>query len=103
MSTVLFIVKATITLEQEAAFNRWYDTEHCPGLLRFRGAVSARRYKAIMGEDRFQYMAVYEFESEETFQRFKDSDHLRELVAEYDAHFGTVSERERSAYVQVWP
>ncbi len=103
MSTVLFIVKATITPEQEAAFNRWYDTEHCPDLLRFRGAVSARRYKAIMGEDRFQYMAVYEFESEETFQRFKDSDHLRALVAEYDAHFGTVSERERSAYVQVWP
>ncbi len=103
MSTVLFIVKATITPEQEAAFNRWYDTEHCPQLLRFRGALSARRYKAIMGEDRYQYMAVYEFESEETFQQFLESDHLVELKAEYDASFGTVSERERSAYVQVWP
>ncbi|MFQ5954503.1 MAG: DUF4286 family protein [Kiloniellales bacterium] len=103
MSTVLFIVKATITPEQEEAFNRWYNTEHCPQLLRFRGAVSARRYKAIMGEDRHQYMAVYEFESEETFQRFLDSDHLVELKAEYDASFGSVSERERSAYVQVWP
>ncbi len=103
MSTVLFIVKATITPEQEEAFNRWYDTEHCPQLLRFRGAVSARRYKAIMGEDRYQYMAVYEFESEETFQQFLESDHLVELKAEYDADFGTVSERERSAYVQVWP
>ncbi len=103
MSTVLFIVKATITPEQEEAFNRWYDTEHCPQLLRFRGAVSARRYKAIMGEDRYQYMAVYEFESEETFQQFLESDHLVELKAEYDANFGTVSERERSAYVQVWP
>ncbi len=103
MSTVLFIVKATITPEQEEAFNRWYDTEHCSQLLRFRGAVSARRYKAIMGEDRYQYMAVYEFESEETFQQFLESDHLVELKAEYDANFGTVSERERSAYVQVWP
>ncbi len=101
MSTVLFIVKATITPEQEEAFNRWYDTEHCPQLLRFRGAVSARRYKAIMGEDRYQYIAVYEFESEETFQQFLESDHLVELKAEYDANFGTVSERERSAYVQV--
>ena len=26
-----------------------------------------------------------------------------ELKAECDANFGTVSERERSAYVQVWP
>ena len=69
MATVLFVVKASITPDQEAAFNRWYNTEHCPELLQFKGAVSARRYKAIMGEDRHQYMAVYEFESEETFQR----------------------------------
>ena len=40
-------------------------------LLQFRGAVSARRYKAIMGEAEYQYMAVYEFESEATHQRFR--------------------------------
>jgi hypothetical protein len=103
MATVLFVVKASIIPDQEAAFNRWYNTEHAPELLQFKGAVSARRYKAIMGEDRYQYMAVYEFESEETFQRFLKSDHLTHLKKEYDAKFGTVSERARSAYVQVWP
>jgi len=103
MATILFVVKASITPEQEAAFNRWYNTEHAPEALQFKGAVSARRYKAIMGEDRYQYMAVYEFESEETFQRFLKSDHLANLKKEYDAKFGTVSERVRSAYVQVWP
>ena len=103
MATVLFVVKATITPEQEDAFNRWYNTEHCPDLLRYRGAVSARRYKAILGEDRYQYMAVYEFESEETFQRFLKSDDLVKLKADYDANFATTSERERLAYVQVWP
>lgn len=103
MATVLFVVKASITRDQEAAFNHWYDTEHVPQLLQYKGAVSARRYRAIMGEDRYQYMAVYEFESEETFQRFLDSDHLVTLKKEYDVHFGTVSERVRSAYVQVWP
>jgi len=72
-------------------------------VLRFPGAVSARRYKAILGADRLQYMALYEFESEETFQKFLDSEHFAELKREYDAHFGGVSERERSAYVQVWP
>jgi hypothetical protein len=56
-----------------------------------------------MGEDKYQYMAVYEFESEETFQRFLQSDHLATLKKKYDAAFGTVSERVRSAYVQVWP
>jgi antibiotic biosynthesis monooxygenase (ABM) superfamily enzyme len=103
MATVLFVVKASITPEQEEAFNRWYNEEHCPQLLQFRGAVSARRYKAILGEDHYQYMAVYEFESEATFQRFLDSGHLEQLKQEYDAHFGGVSERMRSAYVQVWP
>ncbi len=103
MATVLFVVKASISAEQEEAFNRWYNTDHCPQLLQYRGAVSARRYKAILGEDRTQYMALYEFESEETFERFLESDHLARLKDDYDANFGTVSERERSAYVQVWP
>lgn len=48
-------------------------------------------------------MAVYEFASEEVFRRFQDADHFTELVKEYDANFGTTSERQRSVYVQVWP
>ena len=96
MAVVLFVVKASITPEREEAFNRWYNEEHCPQLLQFRGAVSARRYKAIMGEDEYPYM-------EATFQRFLKSGHLEELKREYDAHFAGVSERTRSAWVQVWP
>lgn len=103
MATVLFTVRATITPDQEDAFNRWYDTEHCAQLLRYRGAVSARRYKKILGEDKYQYMAVYEFESEANFEQFLASDHFAELKQEYELHFGAASERERSAYVQVWP
>src|ERR671911_1329850 len=90
MATVLFVVKVSITSEQEEAFNRWYNEEHCPQLLQFDGAISARRYKAIMGEDDYQYMAVYEFESEATFQRFLDSGQLEQLKQDYDAHFGGV-------------
>jgi hypothetical protein len=103
MATALFVVKATISKDQEAAFNQWYNEEHCPQLLRYKGAVSARRYRSIMGEDKYQYMAVYEFQDEPTFRRFLESAELKELKAEYDARFGAVSERERLAYVQVWP
>jgi heme-degrading monooxygenase HmoA len=103
MAVTIFVVRATITKDQEAAFNRWYNEEHAPQLLRYNGAVSARRYRKILGEDKFQYMAVYEFASEEVFRRFEASDHFKELVKEYNANFGTTSERERSAYVQVWP
>jgi hypothetical protein len=103
MAVTIFVVRATIAKEQEAAFNRWYDEEHVPQLLRYNGAASARRYRKILGEDKFQYMAVYEFASEEVFRRFQESDHFKELVGEYNANFGTTSERERSAYVQIWP
>ena len=72
-------------------------------LLRYNGAVSARRYKKILGEDKYEYMAVYEFANEAVFERFQKSDYLKELIAEYNANFGEVSQRERSAYVQLWP
>ncbi|PYM39421.1 MAG: hypothetical protein DME17_01280 [Candidatus Rokuibacteriota bacterium] len=102
MATVLFVVKATISKDQEAAFNRWYNEEHCPQLLQYKGAVSARRYRAILGEDKYQYMALYEFQDEPTFRRFLESTQLKDLKTEYDAKFGA-SERARAAYVQVWP
>jgi antibiotic biosynthesis monooxygenase (ABM) superfamily enzyme len=102
MPTVLFVVKATIRPDQEVAFNRWYNEEHVRDVLRFPGLVSARRYRAIEGEDRFRYMAVYEVQDEATYRRFMDSDHMKFLRAEYDAHFPD-SERARFGYVQVWP
>jgi hypothetical protein len=103
MATALFVVKATITADRESEFNRWYDDEHVPDVLRFNGAVSARRYRALLGEDRWQYMAVYEFRDAATLQRFLESEHFKHLVSEYDARFGGVSERSRFAYEQVWP
>ena len=102
MATVLFVVKATITKDREEAFNRWYNDEHVPQVLQFKGVVSARRYKALEGEEKYEYMAVYELQDESTYKRFVDSDHMKQLRAEYDAHFA-MSERARFAYVQVWP
>jgi hypothetical protein len=103
MAVALFMVRATISKDQDAAFNRWYNEEHVPQVLQFNGAVSARRYKQILGEDKFGYMALYEFASEEVFRRFLDSDHLKTLVKEYDAHFGGVSARQRAGYLQIFP
>ena len=103
MATSLFMVRASIPPEREAEFNRWYNEQRCPQVLQYRGAVSARRYKAILGEERYQYMAVYEFQDEATLRRFLESEHLAQLKRDYEASFGAVSERARAAYVQVWP
>jgi antibiotic biosynthesis monooxygenase (ABM) superfamily enzyme len=103
MAVVLFVVRATITKDKEAAFNTWYNQEHVPQVLQYNGAVSGRRYKRVMGDDKYEYMAVYEFASEEVFSRFQQSDHLKALRAEYDKHFGSVSERVAQGWVQVFP
>jgi uncharacterized protein (TIGR02118 family) len=103
MATVLFVVKATIPKDREEAFNRWYNEEHVPLVLQYKGAVSARRYKAILGEEKYQYMAVYEFADEATFWRLMESDHFKMMVENFDSNFGTVSERARFAYTQIWP
>lgn len=99
---VLYIVKATITLDREEEFNDWYNKVHIPDVLKFPGILSARRYKAIMGEDRWQYLACYEFESEDALQAYLASDLLKALIRDYDERYGGVSERSRSAYRLVY-
>ncbi len=90
MATVLLMIKSTITAEEEEAFNRWYDNDHIPQVMSCPGTVSARRYKTLLSNDQYQYMALYEFDSEETFEAFQKSDHLAAMSAEYDALFGNV-------------
>jgi antibiotic biosynthesis monooxygenase (ABM) superfamily enzyme len=103
MAIGLFVVRATITKDREAAFNKWYNEEHVPQVLRYNGAVSGRRYRRLTGDEKYDYMAVYEFASEEVLQQFLKSDALKDLRAEYDAHFGAVSERVAQSWVQVFP
>jgi hypothetical protein len=103
MAVGLFVVRATIPRDREAAFNKWYNEEHLPQVLRYNGAISGRRYRKVTGEDKYSYMAVYEFASEEVLQKFLQSDALKELRAEYDRHFGDVSERTGQGWVQVFP
>jgi hypothetical protein len=103
MSKGLFVVRATITRDKDAAFNAWYDTEHVPQLLRYKGALSAHRYRKLIGDDQYQYMAVYEFISEAVLLAFLQSQELQDLRAEYNKRFGAVSESVAQAWVQISP
>jgi hypothetical protein len=103
MAVGLFMVRATIRKEREESFNRWYNQEHLPQVLRYNGAVSGRRYRRLSGEDKYEYMALYEFASEQVLQEFLQSDALKELRAEYDKNFGSASERIGSGWLQVFP
>jgi hypothetical protein len=49
--------------EMEEEFNRWYEEEHIPLLLKVPGVLSARRY--IFPGESPKYITVYEHENEE--------------------------------------
>jgi antibiotic biosynthesis monooxygenase (ABM) superfamily enzyme len=102
-ATALFVVKATITPDKEAEFNDWYHRVHIPDVLKYPDCLSARRYRALSGEDKFQYMALYEFRDQQALEEFLQSDHLRNLARDYEAAFGPFSERARMTYLQVYP
>ena len=103
----LFVVKATIPPEQEAAFNAWYDTVRAGEAARVPGCTGMRRYAALplesahAGAEPWQYMVCYEFESEEALQAFVRSDTLTAMTKDYDARFG--GGRARFAYRQIFP
>ena len=103
MAIGLFVVRASIAKDRETEFNKWYNEEHLPQVLRYNGAVNGRRYRKVAGDDKYDYMAVYEFASEEVLHQFLKSDALKDLRAEYDEHFGAVSERIGQGWIQVFP
>jgi hypothetical protein len=102
MATVLYTVKSTISESSEPAYNRWYNEVHIPQFLSFPGVVSARRYRAILGEDAYQYVTLYEFQDEATLRRMLGSAQMASLKADFDRTFPE-SKRAIAAYEQVWP
>ena len=105
----LFVVKATIAPELEAAFNQWYDTVRSKEAAQVPGCLAMRRYASIpletahAGSEPWQYMVCYEFDSEESLRAFVNSDTLRAMTKDYNARFGGGGERARLAYRQIYP
>jgi len=118
----IFVVKATIAPEQEAAFNAWYDTVRSAEIARVPGCLGMTRYAALplesglldggtlggfppslphAGSEPWQYMVCYEFDSEASLQAFVRSDTLRAMTKDYDSRFR--GDRARFAYRQIYP
>ena len=56
---VFLTVRIDVPPEIEDEFNKWYDTEHIPNLLKVPGVVSAKRGVCYEGEGP-KYIAIYE-------------------------------------------
>ncbi len=66
LSRTVYLATTEVEPEWENDFNRWYDQEHVPSLLRVPGYLSARRYVAVDGTPK--YMAFYEIASLDAYR-----------------------------------
>jgi antibiotic biosynthesis monooxygenase (ABM) superfamily enzyme len=98
----LFIVHSSIDAEREEAFNHWYSTKHCPDVLKAPGALTARRYKRILGDDHQMYIAVYEFESEDALTTFLESPYREQILAEHHELWDPFPDLTRGGYLEIW-
>ena len=59
-----------VSVEQEQAYNDWYNGTHLPEVTALPGFRSAKRFKAsasqLAGDPQFQYVALYELDDVET-------------------------------------
>ena len=109
-SPALFVVKATIAPAREAEFNEWYNTRRAAEAARVPGLIAMRRYAPVAvdvgvhpGSEPWQYMVVYEFDSEEALRDFAASDTLKAMTQDYEARFGGAGDRVRFTYRQIFP
>jgi len=91
---ILLIVRIDVEPEVEEEFNRWYNEEHIPTLLKVPGVLWARR--AINTGKGSKYIAVYEHENidvqnSEAYRKAAQTEWTRKI----EAH---LLKREREIY-----
>jgi antibiotic biosynthesis monooxygenase (ABM) superfamily enzyme len=99
----LLIVRASVAPGREEEFNRWYDHEHVPDVLRLLpGVLGAARYEVGLDDGTHDYMAVYAFESAEKLDAAISGPQLKQLIALYDEAIGSFSTRKRTTYTKIF-
>jgi len=99
----ILTVRATVEPAHEEEFNRWYNHEHIPDVLRLMsGCLGAARYRVLDGDGSHQYMAVYRFASEGALMSALQGGEIKELIRRFDQAVGAFSTRSRTAYMRVF-
>ena len=69
--------------ELEEKFNSWYNEVHIPMLFESGEIKKVTSFRRISGEDDYpKYIAVYEFEDQQAFERYNSSNALAEARKE---------------------
>jgi len=96
-------VRATVEVNREDEFNRWYNSSHIPDVVNmFPACLGASRFKVVDGDGSHQYIALYAFRTAEELKAAINSPEIKELIRRYDEAIGAFSTRSRTTYTQVF-
>ena len=79
---IINIVATECKKECDAEFNEWYDKVHIPMLMKFKGIKKVTRYKETNPENKPQYLAVYEYDSQADYDNLNKSPEFQAAIAE---------------------
>ena len=98
-----YIVKTTVNKSFEKEFNEWYHNVHIPDVVKASGCIQAKRLKAIAKDDEYEYLAIYEFDGLETFNKYKESTERKALIQDFLDKYEKVTKMKSSIWEQVYP
>jgi uncharacterized protein (TIGR02118 family) len=79
----LNIVATSCMPGDEAKFDKWYNEVHIPMLMKYKGIKKVTRYKISEGSKvKGQYLAVYEFDSQEAMSACDASPEFKAAINE---------------------
>jgi hypothetical protein len=102
-SSLIYIVKSIVAPEYVSEFDEWYHKKHIPEFIKLSGCNTGRRFKATIQDDKYLYMAIYEFPDMQTFQKYQNSEDKKYLLKDFKDRFGDKAELKASAWEQIFP
>lgn len=83
---IILIVRIDVEQHMEEEFNRWYEEEHIPNLLKVPGVIWAKR--GINTAKGPKYIAIYEHESRavresEAYQKASETDWTKKMASHF--------------------
>jgi hypothetical protein len=100
---ILVLVKTVISSQYAEEFNEWYHHVHIPHVMRVSGCSQGRRFKAIEADDKFIYMAAYEFADKEIYNRYLLNEERKGIFDDFAEKYGDKAEVKRSVWELIYP
>jgi hypothetical protein len=97
------MVQLNIAVSEDERWNKWYDEVHLKEVTSLSDQiVRATRYRKFDGDAAFDYIAIYEFTTQEALDAFIAHPELKRLGEEYVQAWGPYGNRVRGFYKPIF-